>query len=394
MGVLTFLSYSSASADTKSTVINEKQQTSSPPSQEVSQLQMTPPTDTSSNTSSEDASQLSPPSPEHVHLPPAITSEQKEAAAKLKRPTDARRFSFRSFSFVNLNEQEEHKPALSTIQDHEKKAQASAAFTRRLARPMSTTSDRRAKESALIVRSLIIGPTVSAATPQTTRAVAKPQLSKVKSQLMQPKSANKVIAQLRSLPATDALSGKDGKKDVVTPASKGPIHAVCLAYTDAEEHELHFAQLIKSPTAEALEVSGIAAVSIETLTSLFKEMHIVNLMTAPNFGLGEPGDGAGILAGAVPTAETIIDGIQEITPQLMALGYATGKAVLPDHTGSFIRFIVAKSLLTVVLVTGVHPPTDRMSVLTCAYDHNNFFWHPLTLLQTGGVLSSFFLHLR
>ncbi|KAJ8453691.1 hypothetical protein ONZ45_g19609 [Pleurotus djamor] len=74
-------------------------------------------------------------------------------------------------------------------------------------------------------------------------------------------------------------------------------------------------------------------------------MRLIELVKAPNLGLGEPGDGKGILAGAVPTAETVIKGIEQITPQLMALGFATGRAILPNHQG-------------------VHPPTDRMTVLT------------------------------
>jgi hypothetical protein len=76
---------------------------------------------------------------------------------------------------------------------------------------------------------------------------------------------------------------------------------------------------------------------------VFKDIHIVSLVKSPDLGLGQPGDGDGILSGALPTAETVIDGFEQITPQLMALGFAT--SVWPDHKG-------------------VYPPTDRMSVLT------------------------------
>ncbi|KAG6805663.1 hypothetical protein H0H92_014527, partial [Tricholoma furcatifolium] len=60
-------------------------------------------------------------------------------------------------------------------------------------------------------------------------------------------------------------------------------------------------------------------------------MNIVSLFTAPGLGIGQPGDGEGVLAGAVPTAETVINGFEQITPQLMALGYATGKSIMVDH---------------------------------------------------------------
>ncbi|KAJ7045512.1 hypothetical protein C8F04DRAFT_940323 [Mycena alexandri] len=211
----------------------------------------------------------------------------------------------------------------------------------RWAKPLSSNSDKRAKESALILRTLIVGASSNDyATPKLTKAVAKPQLSKVKSQLMQPNSANRVIAQLRTLPVLDdAANGK-------APPLSAPIHAVCLALPDAEEHDVHFAQL--TPDADVTSskfVPNVAAASLDRLTRTFSEMHIVDLISAPDLGLGQPGDGKGLLAGALPTAETVITGIEQVTPQLMALGYATGRAVLPDHKG-------------------VHPPTDRISVLT------------------------------
>jgi hypothetical protein len=41
----------------------------------------------------------------------------------------------------------------------------------------------------------------------------------------------------------------------------------------------------------------------------------------------------GILAGALPTAKTVIGGVELITPKLMVLGFATGKAAVHDHLG-------------------------------------------------------------
>ncbi|KDR75916.1 hypothetical protein GALMADRAFT_1331812 [Galerina marginata CBS 339.88] len=205
-----------------------------------------------------------------------------------------------------------------------------------------SSSDKRAQVSALAVRALIIGPT-SSAEPKMTPAIARPQLSKIKSQLMEPKSANKVIAQLRQLPATGELSLNGGH-------SNGPIHAVCLAYTDVEEHNLHFSKLTPPDIQRDVSVQdtrfpGIVSAPLDALAGLFNEMHVVDLITSPDFGLGQPGNGEGLLAGAVPTAETVINGVKQITPQLMALGYATGQAIKPDHSG-------------------IYPPTDRMSVLT------------------------------
>ncbi|KAG6862252.1 hypothetical protein C0995_002183 [Termitomyces sp. Mi166 len=192
-------------------------------------------------------------------------------------------------------------------------------------------SDKRAKKSALIVRDLIIGPSTS-----TSAHRARPQLRHLKSQLMEPKSANKVMAHLRALPASESTG------------TQGPIHAVCLARPDAEIQKLHFSVLSASKHKNKDDASDSflnGLVSLDEVSSMFSKMNIVNLISHPTLGIGEPGDGPGLLSGAIPTAETVLKGFEEITPQLMALGYATGRSVLIDHTG-------------------VYPPTDRMSVLT------------------------------
>jgi hypothetical protein len=63
-------------------------------------------------------------------------------------------------------------------------------------------------------------------------------------------------------------------------------------------------------------------------------LRIVNLFTAPDLGLCESGNGEGTLAGALPSAETVLSGFAQITPQLVALGYATGKSLVPNHKGA------------------------------------------------------------
>ncbi|KAL1748666.1 hypothetical protein HDZ31DRAFT_5241, partial [Schizophyllum fasciatum] len=222
-------------------------------------------------------------------------------------------------------------------------------------RAHTSAADRRAKESAHLVRALIVGPDpVEPSSPEVTRAVAKPQLGKVKSQLMKPKEANRVITQLRALSSSDAQASEHG--------AKGPIHAVCLANNEETEHKLHFSKLEREDEGPASELpnflQGNAAAA--KLRGIIDEMNIVDLLLAPDLGIGQAGDGKGLLSGAVPTAETVINGVQQITPQLMALGYATGRAILPDHAG-------------------VYPPTDRISVLT--------YWWGLELCLPPPTLS-------
>ncbi|KIP05110.1 hypothetical protein PHLGIDRAFT_108679 [Phlebiopsis gigantea 11061_1 CR5-6] len=217
-----------------------------------------------------------------------------------------------------------------------------------------SSADKKAKESAVILRSLIVGPTGITLANVKAKPISKPKVEKVKSQLLKPKTANRVIAQLRTLPASaEPLSRPDGDS-AHRPAA--PIHAVCLRFTDAEAETRHFSKLHAasqdntadlgiSITSAPVGAASVYSASVAQLRVVFDEMDLVNLVTAPNMGLGAPADAPGILSGSVPTAQTIIEGVEEITPQLMALGYATGKAILPDHSG-------------------MNPPVDRMSVLT------------------------------
>jgi len=208
-----------------------------------------------------------------------------------------------------------------------------------------SNADRRAKQSALIVRSLIVGQDTNeggVASPQVP--ISSAQLKNVKGQLLKPKTANKVIAQLRALPAFSNS----------TSHASEPIQAVCLPYSDEEADAKRFGTLrnVKPPSTTkdtpTSSTSPEGSTPIDAITDAFKNLHIVNLFTAPDLGLGESGDGEGILAGALPSAEKVINGFTQITPQLMALGYAAGKSLVPNHKG-------------------IYPPTDRLSILTCTF---------------------------
>lgn len=264
---------------------------------------------------------------------------QEEQTQVPTTPDPPRRFSFKRMSFSRKTPSDD-KPALSTVQEHEKREHAVEAGERHQKREKLSKSDLRAKKNALRVRMLITGePTGSL--PAVSPVVAKPQLDKIKTQLSQPRTANKLIQELRQLPATSlSQPGQSGVNH------QAPIHAVCLEFTDAEEESIHFAKLQcgHDHSAErtgnpangmALNISlpNVSSASVDQLTSLLNEMHVIEIMKAPDLGLGQPGDGDGLLAGAVPTPETVLRGVKEITPQLMALGYATGRAILPDHTG-------------------------------------------------------------
>jgi len=200
-------------------------------------------------------------------------------------------------------------------------------------------SEKRAKESAEIVRALIIGPNSISPASKKPQALSKVQLDKVKSELAKPKAANKVISQLRNLDLVTDASAPLPVVDVpgqpnTAGRHRGPIHAVCLDMTDEDAEKQHFAQLkpdVPSETANFFAESVVTA-NVDTISSILGNLQIVDLV-GTDFGFGQPTTGQGILAGALPTAETVLTGITLITPQLISLGYVTGQALLPDHKG-------------------------------------------------------------
>ena len=292
---------------------------------------------------------ISDPKPDpQVHEPeaPAVAGHP-DSAARIDPSTDAnrRRWSFQGH-FKLLRKPTSPR---STVDKHDTASPTSAtadASTDRV-KLLSALSraDRRAKQSALIVRSLIVGQDNDEGGVAPPRVpISSTQLKNVKGQLLKPKTANKVIAQLKALPAFSNS----------TSHASEPIQAVCLPYSDEEADAKRFGTLrnVKPPptttTQHTPSTSSKESTPIDTITDAFKNLHIVNLFTAPDLGLGESGDkeGEGILAGALPSAETVLNGFTQITPQLMALGYAAGKSLVPNHKG-------------------IYPPTDRLSILTC-----------------------------
>ena len=215
-----------------------------------------------------------------------------------------------------------------------------------------TSSDRQAKESALALHSLIVGHPGDGSDAPHVR-ISPAQLASVKAQLHNPETAIPIITQLRALPAQ------------VNSASHMslPIRAVALPFSEEKIANRHFSQQSK-----------VEHPTIESIIEAIKDLHIVSLFTAPDLGPGQPGDGSGLPAGAAPTSSTVVNGVVRIIPQLMGLGFASGKGIIPDHRG-------------------VHPPVDRISVVTCtAYFILRFVNIIDIYYQIGGVWSSSYPH--
>jgi hypothetical protein len=256
---------------------------------------------------------------------PATAPEQSPPAPSNATPdTPSRRWSIRS----PLGLLGKRKPEPTIIENA-----ASEAATDQVKPENLTPADHHAKQSALVLRSLIVGQEADGGgfAPPPQGPNPRSQLSNIKAELLQPEIANKVIGQLKTLPALASSALQ----------TSTPIHAVSLPYTDEEVEKKHFSLLLH----DAISISSVASATVESVAETFKNLHVVNLFGNSEVGSGHPGT-SGLLAEAVPIAEEIISGISRAIPQLMTLSYATGKTIVPDHTG-------------------INPPTDRISVLTC-----------------------------
>jgi len=290
------------------------------------------------------------PSPD-TQQPTAATST-KPITLEVPEPR-LRKISVRSsLSLLRRStDHQQHKPMLDAVHVQQKKHGVLYDLKRaiRLHSGSHSKSEKRAKESAEIVRALIVGPNSISPASKKPQALSKVQLDKVKSELAKPKSANKVISQLRNLDlVTDASASLPVANVPSQPTAagkrRGPIHAVCLDKTDEEVERQHFAQLKPdvSPGTMDLFAESVVTANVDSISSILGNLHIVDLV-GTDFGFGQPTTGQGILAGAVPTAETVLTGIKLITPQLMSLGYVTDQAFLPDHKGELVIYTLILS---------------------------------------------------
>jgi hypothetical protein len=284
------------------------------------------------------------------------------------------RISFRSLAFFYGRDERTipSSPSSTTVNRDDTKRKP-------LPKQKVSRSEKESRSAAIALRTLMMGP--NSLPPPRDRSSSKvltkassvpppPDIKKVKEQLLKPKSANAIIRQLRRLPLPDGPSfhpgGRTSTESLVTHPDIGgaPIHAVCLPCTDEEAERLHFSRLqsnnvqtpLLSPTvpsqssAHSSDQPNISTASLESLISVLQSLQPMSLLESPDLGFGQPvtDEGSGPLAGSVPSPQTILDGFELITTQLMALGFATTKTIYPSHKG-------------------MHPPEDRLSVLTCTF---------------------------
>ncbi|KEP55419.1 hypothetical protein V565_004990 [Rhizoctonia solani 123E] len=287
---------------------------------------------------------------------------------------------------------------------------------RKPAAPKVAKSDRRAVQSALSLRTLIIGPAAldvkeknkKGNEPKISAAAA---LRKVNQKLLEPGQANRVIAALRELPPPDLPpataqtvetvrkkkgwvfgrggTSREGERPESPKESAGtvamPIHGCCLDITDEGAEEKHFSKLTGSARAGSAagtkSSANTGSADLSSLIPMLKNLRLVNLqashdlssvnaasfsaqMSVPDLGFGQSADKDGLLAGSVPTPGSLVDGMEKVGQTLMSLGFATTQAVLPSHVG-------------------IHPPKDRMSVLTYWWGYEVVFPPPTMQYLSG-----------
>jgi hypothetical protein len=178
---------------------------------------------------------------------------------------------------------------------------------------------------------LLLGPRAPDSGPSTAA------LHQVKASLLDPSSSKQVISLLHDLPASESKSPSK-LVEVAPTAPTAPIRVICLDCNDEEANEKWFSKLPLStvPTragAQDFTVPSVADADVKSLESFFKKVQIVNLVQAPDLGIGQPTDGKGILAGCIPTARAISLGLSKASEQLIGLGFASTAAVWPSHAG-------------------------------------------------------------
>ncbi|KAG8863543.1 hypothetical protein FRB96_008283 [Tulasnella sp. 330] len=348
----------------------------------------------------------------HTTEPNHTVSEGTQTAvtSPLER---VRRLSLRSFAFFygrstpNLvttieDGSEEHgstaNPSAPVQQEPRLDTPAAAIVTpihqQQLKKPKHPTrAEKRTASYALLLRSIIIG------TPYSSTGRSKPPpIKKLKSELLNAKDANRLIAQVRELPTPDTsrgvlhgtlrgLNGKLEEKDfAMVPNGRTPIHAACLDCTDIEADEAHFSRLTSasggvvegtttlltltpevaqtgpstlappgSPSSGGRSFPNIAQADLSSIIPVLQTLRLVDLVSqsiefigtpSNDFGFGESVEhGGGFLAGAVPSSGSLAEGVITVGQQLLSLGFATSAAVIPSHVG-------------------VYPPKDRLSVLS------------------------------
>ncbi|KAG8836449.1 hypothetical protein FRC18_011372 [Serendipita sp. 400] len=304
-------------------------------------------------------------------VPPVDITGAAILSGTTTEPARKRRISFRSFGFFYGNERP--KPSSTLVSDSGDATESSKGGPK--VKPPSKRDVRKIEKTALVLQGFILGHVPSfpsfSSSPSTSKPASKgkpkimqppnqAKLGKASNRLLEPDQANQVIAKLRTLPVPDGpeLPGIEYGGEHIVSHAEGPIHAVCLDCTEDEAERYYFSRLktgddrvlAEEPQAgPSTQASGgtpsIASANLSSLVSVLQNIHIVTLVSSPDLGLGQAADSPGPLAGAIPSASAVSTGMMEITGQLLALGFATSKAVYPDHAG-------------------VYPPTDRMSVLT------------------------------
>lgn len=227
--------------------------------------------------------------------------------------------------------------------------------------------------------------------------------TKIAPQLLREDKANKVIAEIRQLsplvqsehPTVLTSSSSTQLSSVALHASSRPpaVHGVCLEETDEEAETNVFSKLASTVSLTSLPPSPFTPVpkttisaSMNTLADVLGQLKLVNFLqldpanaaAAPKTlveskpqnsteaePFSQPKDLKDVgkdvtLMGALPSPAVVADGVNNMATQLIALGLGDPKSMLAPTAPDLNELLPDHS--------GLHPPTDRMSVITCEFN--------------------------
>jgi len=259
----------------------------------------------------------------------------------------------------------------------------------KLGRKLSKKQHRvNVSDTAASVKNILSGDLSSVSGPKVRASKLVSSQTKIAPQLLHDEKANKIISEIRQLSPlvqpehtiilTSSSNTQLSSISLHAPPRPPAVHGVCLEETDEEADAQAFSKLAptaalvaSTPPPSAVPPKSTVSPSIYTLADVLARLKLVNFLqidptkpiTPPAASKVEPPiklmDNEATLMGALPSPAVVANGVNDLATQLIALGLGDPKLMLattPDLNGLLPDH------------SGVYPPTDRMSVITCEFD--------------------------
>ena len=284
---------------------------------------------------------------------------------------------------------------------------------RRLSKKQHRISHTTVSVKNILSGDLSSSPTTPLSPKLRANRIASSQ-TKIAPKLLHEEKANRVISEIRQLSPlgrsqraailSSSSSSSTQLSTITVHTSPPAVHGVCLEKTDEEAETTVFSKLAPTTSLSALPPSPstpppkpTVSASPYTLADVLSQLNLVNfLQVDPTNVTTGPTDPENVakevtLMGALPSPAVVAGGVNDMATQLIALGLGDPKSALvatsPDLNGLLPDH------------TGVYPPTDRMSVITCEFNIHDWDnvsvthcirpidWYGITLVYVPAFLN-------